>query len=446
MNLNIARNLLIFAFPLIISQGVQILMVQADSISAANISSETLAAISLAYGIFVPVIFFFAGVFSIIPQLIGFADGNKKLWEVNDIAYSALLISLLLPLLFIACYFAYKPLLLDFWSASESVESLATEYLDILMLSLPFITLGFSLRGFLSGLAILNAHLISVIFGCLAKVAYLYLAHQDQGLDIREIAFSTMLANVVILLVLAYKAQGKISSNRKLYHQDEDVSPKFTNIKVVLSKGIPLGIAMLFEVILFTLSMHYISGTSTENIAAYEVTRSLFSIMFIIPSSICIAMSIIISRKLAEAGRREVFQIAKTAAGLLLICMCVQFTILCNFIDYVQSAYALTDSVRGKIEMVIPILMICSVFDLLQYFLIAILRCLKQSIMIMASSIFSYFVMGMFFIYFVADQLVDAGGTHFEALWIAIASVFFLLTITLLFGYLRVQRNGLGFR
>lgn len=270
-----------------------------DTIMAGHLGKEHLAAIALGIASTISVLMGLVGVLMGLSPIAGHHFGAKKYGAIGEELNQSFWLSLLLMAIGV-------PVLMntDFWitlgEAKGQVADMAAQFISWTAMALPASLLG---RCFIALNAAVSRPRITmwVSLGMLALKAplnaifmYGWLGFPAMGGAGAGISFFVL----SWLSLFAFLAIWKFDPFYRRMHVAKIAGPRWSLLKNHLHVGIPMGLSTFFEVSSFTLMAIFISRLGEETVSAHQIVANLTSMLYMVPLSIGIASSVLISQSL----------------------------------------------------------------------------------------------------------------------------------------------------
>ena len=422
-----ARALMTLALPLVSMQLAQIGGMTADVIMVGALGKEALAATSIG-----AVIFYFAwligygpvaAVSPIVSQILGAHPNDRARTRaaVRMGLWAGAIISL--PLM-IALAWA-KPALLALGQDPNIVE-VAAPWVHVIAFGIPF-TLGFNvLRNFASAVGRQNAVLAIAILTLLVNIALNYvLIFGNFGaprMGVTGSALASVLAyafSFFALLTVVIVAP-EFKKYRLLHHFDR---PDWVRFREIFWLGVPMGMSMIFEAMLFN-SATLIMGTfGAATLAAHQIALNVGSLTFMVPLGIGLAATIRVGlaagAKDVQAARIAGYTAMVCGAGFVLLCAAV-IALVPGFLVslYIPTGASMNAEVATLAITFLYVVAIFQLFDALQVTAQMSLRGLKDARVPMWIAALSYWLVG----FLAAWGLAFWGDLDGLGVWIGLAA------------------------
>ena len=318
--------------PLFIAQFAQTAMGFVDTIMAGGVSANDMAAVSIATSLWLPSILFGVGVLMALLPLIAQAHGANNSQEIIKIGQQGLYLSLLLaiPILFVLYNAGYAVQLLKI---DPSLQDITTGYLHIILFAVPPFLLFQALRNYVEGLSYTKPAMVISFIGLLANIPLNWVFVYG------KLGFPAMggvgcgLATVIVYWIMFFSLFLYVLYTRKLKHYflfTALFKPDFKQLWAIFKLGLPVAIAIFFEVTIFACVAILISPLGALIVAAHQIAINFSSMIYMLPLSISHAVSIRVGFNLGRSSNQG----AKNACnagfsiGVLLTILTASLTII----------------------------------------------------------------------------------------------------------------------
>ncbi|MEB3768172.1 MATE family efflux transporter [Acinetobacter sp. MD2] len=288
------KRLLGLMLPILITQFSQAGLGLIDTIMAGHLSATDLAAIAVGVGIWMPIMLFFVGIILATTPLVAEAIGAKDHIKIPHLVRQSMWMAFGLGLIALVLL-QFMPLLLPIFNVPIDLQPKATLFLHAIGFGMPAVTLYTSLRCYSE--AIGNPHPVTAIslLSLLVLIPLNYLFMYGFGplpaLGSAGCGFATAILQWIMLITLSlYIHKAKVYQQHKIFSNVE--KPNWMLAKQVLKLGVPIGLAVFFEVSIFSTAAIIISPLGDITVAAHQIAISVTSQLFMFPMSLAIALTI----------------------------------------------------------------------------------------------------------------------------------------------------------
>ncbi|TMN33240.1 MATE family efflux transporter [Pseudoalteromonas sp. S2755] len=417
-----ARRLLQLALPVFLAQVTLVLMTVVDTMMAGQVSAEDLAALSIATGVWNPLIFSLQGILLALTSIVAHCHGAKDTAGIKLFFQQSLYLALAL--------FTVGLVLANFTSmvfsnigASENVQTLAQSYIDFVKWGL----LGFLIftvyRNVTEGVGQTKpAFYISIVGLCINVVANYIFIYGKFGAPALGSA-GCGLATSIVLWSMAI-AQWVYSLRSK--HIDGKVlisgftKPSLSMMKYVAALGFPIALATFFEVTLFACIPLFIADLGPISVSGHQIAASVTTMLFMMPLSLSMAIAIRIGNLTGQGALDQLKLSVNTA--FLLATLIALFVALITYIgrDQIVWLYTNNTEVAALATSIMVLACLYQLPDALQVSANGVLRGLKYTKPISWVTFVSYWLIGFTLGYVLAktDLITPAMGP--QGFWIGI--------------------------
>ncbi|CAM3053010.1 MATE family efflux transporter [Vibrio rarus] len=392
-----AKNLIKLATPILIASIAQTGMGVVDTIMAGGVSATDMAAVAIASSIWLPSILFGIGILMalipIVAQLNGRGHQHKIANEIQQGASLAVLIGF--P---IAIVLLQTSSILHLMDVDATMARITTGYMHAMLPAVPAFLFFQTLRSFTDGMSLTKPAMIIGFAGLLINIPLNYIFVYGK-LGIPELGgigcgvATTIVYWIMFAMLLFYTMTSKRLKSIGLF--DTWHKPKLKAQFRLFKLGLPVALAIFFEVTLFAVVALLVSPLGPIVVAAHQIAINVSSMVFMIPMSIGGAVSIRVGHKLGEEDT-EGARIASHVAiilGLSLAVITAILTVL--FRENIADLY--TDN-RAVTTISVQLLLLAAIYqfsDTVQVVAAGALRGYKDMKSIFSRTFISYWVVGL---------------------------------------------------
>lgn len=393
-----SKSLIRLAYPILIGQLVLALMAFSDTVMTGHVSATDMAAVAIASNLWFPVIILAQGVIMGISPIISQHTGAKRYGEIANEFYQVVWIIVVFVLLLLLAKFTLVDYVQSIWQLDADLKPLVFDYLSYIMLAAPASCLFMALRNYTEALATSKPGMYISVLGLLLNLALNYVFIYG------EFGFSAMgavgcgLATFIVcwvmlisMLVYCYFA----SSLKKASLFESFYWPDLAKIKSTFKLGFPIAMSLLFEVCLYSLVAFLIIPFGALVVASHQVAMNFITIVFMIPLSVAMALTIIMGRELGAEQHQNVKGLAHDA--ILLGLLITGSTAILTFV-FAQQIIKLYSIDPLVIELATSLIVLTAVYqfvDSIQAISAGALRAYKDTLSISYITFFSFWLVGL---------------------------------------------------
>ena len=418
------RELLVIGWPIIVAQVSQTGMGFVDTLMSGRYGPQDLAAIAVGSSIWLPVFLAASGVLMATTPLVAHFVGASQLTRTREVLTQGAVIALALGLLSVLILHNTLPLL--HWMAVDPALAAKTDaYLKAISWGFPAILLYQVIRSFSEGFGKTRPIMKIAILGLLANIPLNYvLIYGKFGLpELGGVGCGWATAIVMWLTLGA----GILYLRRSVTFTECDLFqgsllPTAPALGHFLRLGLPIGMALLIEVSMFAIIALLLADLGEVIVGAHQVTLSFTGMIFMIPLSISMALTIRVGHQLGAKENAGARFSAATGVMITIGFAAVSATTMVLFAPHIVSLY--TDSPE-IIEIAVSLIGIAAIFqfsDAIQVSCAGALRGYKDTNIPLLIVFIAYWVIGLPLGVILArtDLLVPAMGP--QGFWIALVA------------------------
>ena len=288
--------------PILITQAGLSLITFLDTVMSGKVSAEDLAGVAIGSSIWTPVYTGLAGILMAVTPIVAQLMGGGRREDVPRAVFQAIYLSFLLSIVVIVIGSMCVPFILGRLGLEPSVETIARHFLSFLAIGI-IPLFGYSvMRSFIDALGktrvtmfiTLTALPINFVLNYLfifGNFGFPKLGGAGAGLASALTYWAIFMMSICIVI----KAEPFASF--RLFQ----TLPRFNVSRMgqILKIGIPIGFAIFFETSIFAAVTLLMGHFDTVTIASHQAAMNFASILYILPLSISMALTIVVG---FEAG------------------------------------------------------------------------------------------------------------------------------------------------
>lgn len=326
------KNLSLLMGPIFITQLSQAAFGFVDTIMAGRASALDLAGVALGVSLWLPVVLLVCGILMATTPLVASAFGANNPDKIRATVHEGVIIAFIIGCLGGVSLNLFGPLF-DLLNTPLPLRHLTQDYLLAMSLGMPASAIFCVLRCYVEALNkpffVTYISIFGVILNAILNYALIY-GHWGfpalGGVGCGVASACVMWFMLIALCIYCYQhhffKKYSVFSNWKW--------PSFTALQKFLSLGVPIGAALFFETTFFAIVAVLISPLGVFAVASHQIAFSVTSMLFMIPLSLSIAMSIrighaygakdkVLIQRIRKIGLSALVLMASTSACLILI-------------------------------------------------------------------------------------------------------------------------------
>jgi len=415
------RLLFYILIPILITQISMYAMTFFDVMMSGQYSTQDVAGVSIGSSLWTPVYTGLSGILialtPVVSQLVGSRQSKSVSYSVMQAIYLAVALALII---LIIGAFSLNPVL-NAMDLEDSVHMVAHDYLIALSLGIIPLFIYNALRAFIDALGQTRISMIITLCALPVNVLFNYLLIYGKfgfpelggvGSGYATAITYWLIALVAILVVI------KINPFSTYQVFTEFFRVSWKEWKALLLIGVPIGLAIFFETSIFSAVTLLMSKYDTVTIASHQIAMNFASLLYMIPLSISMALTIVIGFEIGAARYKDAKEFSWIGISMALTMSLVLSTILFLFREPVAFLYTKDHEVMMLTSHFLIYAIFFQISDALQAPIQGILRGYKDVNVTFAMSLISYWILGLPIGYFFA-KFTDMGAFGY---WIGLIS------------------------
>lgn len=288
------KQLFHLMLPILVTQFSQAGLGLIDTIMAGRLSPTDLAAIAVGVGLWIPVMLLFSGIMIATTPLVAEAKGARTPEKIATIARQSLWVAFILGVI-AGLVLQVLPLSLPLLGIPESLQPKAGLFLHAIGFGMPAVTMYAALRGYSEAIGyprpVTAISLMALLLLVPLNFIFMYGVGPIPALGSAGCGFATAILQWLMLLSLAlYIFKNRVYQSSQPFSHWEKLNGYW--LKRILKLGFPIGLAIFFEVSIFSTAAIVLSPLGETIVAAHQIAISVTSQLFMIPMSLAIALTI----------------------------------------------------------------------------------------------------------------------------------------------------------
>lgn len=288
------KQLFHLMLPILVTQFSQAGLGLIDTIMAGRLSPTDLAAIAVGVGLWIPVMLLFSGIMIATTPLVAEAKGARTPEKIATIARQSLWVAFILGVI-AGLVLQALPLTLPLLGVPESLQPKAGLFLHAIGFGMPAVTMYAALRGYSEAIGyprpVTAISLMALLLLVPLNFIFMYGVGPIPALGSAGCGFATAILQWLMLMSLAlYIFKNRVYQSSQPFSHWEKLNTYW--LKRILKLGFPIGLAIFFEVSIFSTAAIVLSPLGETIVAAHQIAISVTSQLFMIPMSLAIALTI----------------------------------------------------------------------------------------------------------------------------------------------------------
>lgn len=415
------QSILKLTFPILITQLAQVGMGTIDTLMSGNVSTADLTAVAVGTSLWTPIWLLMAGILMALSPMVAGINASKKISRLPRLLGSSIWLALMLSLIF-----AFILILLALWVVpwrlkQEETALISQQYLIYIACGLPGAGIFLAYRIYTEALhkavPIMRIMLIGLLLNIPMNTLFVY------GID-GVFAFGGAgcgIGSAVVFAVMAFLSHQYVRQNlldKRVSLFKRVLKPHFLSIKEILKIGIPIGIAIFFEVSLFSVIALFLTELGDVTVSGHQIAINVTSLVFMIPLSLAMALTVRVGHHL---GAKQGLHAHKTAWLGVRVNLLVALSNACLLVFGSQFIPQLYSPDIQVVTLASSLLLFAALFqipDAIQIASAGSLRGYQDTLAVMIVTFITYWLMGLGAGYWLAFELEEPLGA--AGFWIGL--------------------------
>ncbi|MEW6999203.1 MATE family efflux transporter [Colwelliaceae bacterium BS250] len=392
------KDLMKLAYPILIAQLIQTLMSFSDTVMAGRVSATDMAAVAVASSVWLPIILTIYGVIMALSAIVSQLAGSKRFNAIAKSTVQTAWIAIILSILVIIGFFTITPLIESSLALEPKLKQLMLDYLSYIVWGGPGFCLYVVLRNFAEGLSFTKPTMVISIIGLLINIPANYLFIYG-GFGIPELGGAGCgIATAIVYWAMFFGMLIYVYASKKLAHINlfKGIAwPDYNEISNIMKLGVPIALSLLFEVSLFSVVAIILAPFGSEIVASHQIAINFSGLLFMIPLSIAMAVTIKVGFAVGENKLAQAKDICTNSMILGFLIAIFTATITVVFREPIALIYTQD---AGVVALAAKLMFLAALFqfsDFIQVISAGALRGYKDTKSILYITFVSYWIVGL---------------------------------------------------
>jgi len=393
-----ARQLLALAIPVILAQVAQTAMGFVDTIMAGAVSATDMAAVAVGTSIWLPAILFGHGVLLALTPTIAQLNGSGRRERIAEQIRQGFWLAFFLSLL----------IMLILWNAGYFIRSMhdidpllaekAEGYLHALLFGAPGYLFFQVMRNQCEGLSKTKPGMVLGFLGLMLNIPlnYVFIYGHFGMPALGGVGCGVATASVYWAMFICMRFWvRRMRSMQDIRPEQRWSSPSAAILKRLAGLGLPVALALFFEVTLFAVVALLVSPLGIVNVAGHQIALNFSSLMFVLPLSLGVATTIRVGYRLGQGSTEQARVSAWTAQGVGVSMAVLTAIFTVTFRHHIAQLYNDNPDVVTLAAQLMMLAAIYQISDSIQVIGSGILRGYKDTRSIFFITFIAYWLLGL---------------------------------------------------
>ena len=409
------RALLKLTMPILATQLAQIGMGTIDTLMSGYVSTRDLAAVAIGTSLWLPTWLFLAGVLVALSPLAARLNASAKHDRLPVLLSSALWVGIVLGSI-AGILLSLASLALTSIVDDPVTASIASHYTMAIAVGMPGAGIFLAYRFYAEALneagQVTRIMLSGLLLNVPANAVFVYgwFGLPELGGVGCGIGSSIIFAGMAFAMARNTRRK-RLPADYSLWQHV--AKPLYPQVREILRIGIPIGIAIFFEVTLFTVIALLLTGLGPSVVAGHQVALNISSLTFMIPLSVGMALTVRVGHWLGSGETALARRTAWLGIGLNLGVALFNATLMLLFASHLAGLYSPDPAVVKTAATLMTFAAIFQLSDAVQVGAAGALRGYHDTFAVMLITFVAYWVIGLgsgYWLAFYADTPYGAPG------------------------------------
>ncbi|TNV22719.1 MdtK family multidrug efflux MATE transporter [Buttiauxella sp. B2] len=393
-----ARQLLGLAIPVILAQIAQTSMGFVDTVMAGGYSATDMAAVAIGTSIWLPAILFGHGLLMALTPTVAQLNGSGRRERITHQIRQGFWLAGIVSALIMVVLWNAGHIIHAMKNIDPQLADKAVGYLRALLWGVPGYLFFQVARNQCEGLAKTKPGMVMGFIGLLVNIPvnYIFIYGHFGMPELGGVGCGVATAAVYwVMFFCMISYVKKARSMRDLRHPKGFVQPDWKVMYRLTQLGLPIALALFFEVTLFAVVALLVAPLGIVNVAGHQIALNFSSLMFVLPMSLSAAVTIRVGFRLGQGSTLDAQTAAWTGIGVGM-CMAMVtaiFTILMR--EHIALLYNSNPEVVALAAHLMLLAAVYQLSDSIQVVGSGVLRGYKDTRSIFFITFIAYWVLGL---------------------------------------------------
>lgn len=314
-----ARQLLALAIPVIIAQVAQTSMGFVDTVMAGGYSATDMAAVAIGTSVWLPAILFGHGLLLALTPVIAQLNGSGRRDRIHHQVRQGFWLAGLVSILIMVVLWNAGYIIGSMHNIDPQLADKAVGYLRALLWGAPGYLFFQVARNQCEGLAKTKPGMVIGFLGLLVNIPinYIFIYGHFGMPELGGVGCGVATAAVYwFMFFTMINWVKRARSMRDIRNTQVQRKPDFAVLLRLSQLGLPIALALFFEVTLFAVVALLVSPLGIVDVAGHQIALNFSSLMFVLPMSLAAAVTIRVGYRLGQGSTLDAQVAARTGLGV----------------------------------------------------------------------------------------------------------------------------------
>ncbi|MEK5332878.1 MULTISPECIES: MATE family efflux transporter [unclassified Lysinibacillus] len=426
--------------PILVTQVAIYLISFFDILMSSRYGTADLAGVSIGSSIWMPIYTGLSGILLAITPIVSQLVGAKKEHAAKKAVQQGLYVALVLSAIIFILLFFGLDWILGNMQLEEAVHNIAKSYIHAMCVGLIPLFLFFVLRCFIDALGQTRVTMIITLLATPINILlnYIFIFGKFGAPELGGVGAGV--ATAITYWLLFFITVWIVAKRVPFEHFHifrEWPKLEWLSWKEILVIGVPIGISLFAETSIFSAVTMMMSSFSTEIIAAHQIAINFTSLLYMVPLSISMGVTILVGFEIGAGRLRDAKIYSYLCVGTAIVFSFFSACILYLLREQIATMYSTDQLVLKYAQQFLVFAAIFQLSDSIQAPVQGALRGYKDVTITFIMAIISYWIIGLPTGYLLANY-TDFGPVGY---WLGLVAGLSAGAITLLIRLLLVQKR-----
>lgn len=314
-----ARQLLALAIPVILAQVAQTAMGFVDTIMAGAVSATDMAAVAVGTSIWLPAILFGHGLLLALTPTVAQLNGSGRRERIAEQIRQGYWLAFFVSLLIMVVLWNAGYLIRAMHDIDPLLAQKAEGYLHALLFGAPGYLFFQVLRNQCEGLSKTKPGMVLGFLGLMVNIPlnYIFIYGHFGMPALGGVGCGVATASVYWVMFICMRFWiRRMGAMRDIHLVSRWSAPSRPILTRLMTLGLPVALALFFEVTLFAVVALLVSPLGIVDVAGHQIALNFSSLMFVMPLSLGVATTIRLGYRLGQGSTEQAKVAAWTAQGV----------------------------------------------------------------------------------------------------------------------------------
>ena len=314
-----ARQLLALAIPVMIAQVAQTSMGFVDTVMAGGYSATDMAAVAIGTSVWLPAILFGHGLLLAMTPVIAQLNGSGRRERIHHQVRQGFWLAGFVSILIMVVLWNAGYIIGSMHNIDPLLAEKAVGYLRALLWGAPGYLFFQVARNQCEGLAKTKPGMVIGFLGLLVNIPvnYIFIYGHFGMPELGGVGCGVATAAVYwFMFFTMINWTRRARSMRDIRNTEVQSKPDFAVLLRLSQLGLPIALALFFEVTLFAVVALLVSPLGIVDVAGHQIALNFSSLMFVLPMSLAAAVTIRVGYRLGQGSTLDAQVAARTGLGV----------------------------------------------------------------------------------------------------------------------------------